>query len=553
MLDIFTNRVRGNGPIQAVPHTRVAREEARVSARERLAAAVALFLVLITVIFIVGPEYAQARLYADALNYWIMAEAIVRSGSPNVSLLDGVPPEVYAPVVSYLRAPIFWLTQDTAIRLAAIQLQNAFFLTLFATLSSIYLQWRGTSRKWLIFSPFLFCAIATPWPQNVLFLLSDTTFACLTMAALVLYMRSWRQRRFAALTVCGFVICLILAILAKFTAIAVLAYALVDLALRPKGQLRRQWVVLLGALGAAAVLVVFGTPYAAHYVASGLHKISPHAPLWTLATASLNFISSTIPSLIVPNYIFVYLHNDIANVATPELLHRKEVVWLLIGTLISALILRGAIRLRREALPEVAALLVCSPVFALIFGSALRYTAVFQAFFIRFFENGIGDLLESAEAKKIIPVLRFLGGLSIAIFVLGSAWQISRLWQASRQANTIYAAEERVLRAIAKQNDPVFVPYAYSARWVALLKLHGVTTSRAADMLAAGKRAYVIEDCERQYCAGVAAFRKTFSSEMKARCGKIDLVPVAQLAGGHMHALIQEVKSAGPCTSKHAR
>lgn len=462
----------------------------------------------------VSPGVVFAKLQSDAAVYLVQAKHLWTNGTAwNFPLGEGLPPIVYSPIPAVLRASLFGLTDNAAVLVRLIQLQNVAVLLLLALVSRHYLRLRlAPELQGWSYTPFAYIPITyNPWVLNTLLPLGDHLYALMTMGAMVALLRSEQTAPVAPTSVSQRLLGIALTAIAtfqKFTGISLLAFTA-----RLWFKRTHAWRWIAAAAVVEGFVLVAGRTLFGVYVHTGVtHYFSGRSSLSILIDSVTNLVVAAIPNQILPNFSYLVSRDFTASHAvTADSLTTHNMPWIVIGAALTSIVLHGAYRERLRLQPEILLLLVCVPVYAAATNSTSRYLCSVQPVFWTLFLSGARPLWHTLQARRrlLMPV----GGVVALIYSALVMANISRSFTAAPHAEpailpgfmrslgeSFQSAQHQLLLMSRQDPDATFVLLDDEIRWYALADVRYISPAVAHEHLCRGMSVFTVFACDARNC-----------------------------------------------------
>jgi hypothetical protein len=389
--------------------------------------------IMVAGIVLVDPAFFYPRLQTDPLNYYLKADALVRTGSTSAKWAVNLGYFPYAAMPGVLRVPALLMFTEFDDQLRAMQVLNIPILGSVAVMSAYILSWllpRDKHRVAIIFA-FAFTLLSPVWIANVFLPLADAPYAAFTLAAILLTISivcSPTPVRRRPLAVATLVLLFAIAFAIRFTAPALIAFGgILAMGRWNFSHVRSRAGILIGVAGLAFLTLLVRLNASAifgRYFSEPLAFVRKGDKPGML----LNLFGVALPSEVVPNFVSGYLHPPIeAHFHTKFFISPRDTIWLLIGLAIGAIIVAGIWSARKKLLPEIVYFLLPLPVLALMLPSTTRYVMTYQPFVWLFFYAGV---LSVAARVKVVHALVRNAKTVAAILLLAFAGTVGlRVWR----------------------------------------------------------------------------------------------------------------------------
>ncbi len=351
--------------------------------------------IMLFAIFFVDPAFFYPRLQTDPLNYYLKASALVNSGTTEARWAVNQNPFAYAAMPGILRAPVLFFFRDFDDQLRGMQILNIPILASLAVMSAYIASWTQPARRhWMVIVfAFAFILLSPTWIANIFLPLADAPFAAFTIGAILVSMSlicspAPFSRRPGMLVL--FAVLFIVASSLRFTGPAVLAFAAALATGRwnvKHVSRRKMTLVWAGTFLTVGALIAFNLQaILGRYLVEPLIFIVRGDKIGMI----LNVLAVALPSQVVPTFQLGFVHPPNSGLFAMNFASTvPDAVWMLVGFSISAVIIVGALQVRRMLLPEIVYLLVPLPVLGLMMPSTARYMTSFQPFIWIFFYMGM--------------------------------------------------------------------------------------------------------------------------------------------------------------------
>lgn len=387
----------------------------------------AFVIITLTLLFSVDATFFYPRIETDQLLYLLKAKSFVETGSAAASMTVNSRPFPYASMPGLLRAPFLYLFTDFDSQLRGIQVMNVLVTAITGAMSAFILSWTlpRPAHRWAIAFTFGFMIASPDWVANLLVPMTDTPYAALTLACIIIAAMTLTSKRrlaehrgwitlFAVLFATAFFVRLTAPVLLLYTGI--LAWQRWRLQRVP-----RRFIV--AALLASLALVVPLTLLASDAIL-GRYLWEPltFAKNVQVIPVTLYLLASAIPSQIVPVFNIGFEVTPLTSRYSPVLATTpRDMLWTAVGLGMSAIVIRGIFALRRRFLPELLYFLAALPVLAVMTLSTVRYLMTYQPIIWAFFFTGIASIFAPVTRRLPRLQLRLLAGAAAVAAVAGVA------------------------------------------------------------------------------------------------------------------------------------
>ena len=369
--------------------------------------------VMLAAVFSVDPAYNYPRLITDQLLYYMKAISFVADGNTTAQTAINAKPFIYAATPGLLRAPFIAAFSEFDDQLRAIQVSNIALAIILGGMSAYIVSWVLPRRLHWIGVCFSFATLLLNpvWVTNILSPLADLPYAVASLGGLIVLNRmalgAEADRRSLALKIL-FAFLFIVAFGCRYTAPVLFLYGWV---------LFRQQRAGRGIDGASVRYVLLGVGLLALLVAMDIHTIVSGylwQPFQFLINSNksgivLNTLAVAVPSQIIPGLILLYREPP-ASLYRPVFgTNPADMVLVVAGLLITALVVYGMWRGRRSFKAEILYVAMPLPLIASMIPSTARYLLSYQPLIWLFLYLGISHL-----ALSSVPSRRWLTGLTTA-------------------------------------------------------------------------------------------------------------------------------------------
>ena len=520
-------------------------------------------LLVAAVIIFVDESYFYGRVQTDALMYYLKGRAFAETGGTAARFAVNMEPFVYPSMPGILRAPFIRALSNFDDQLRAIQLANVVIIDAVALMSAYMLSW-VVPRKWhptaIAFS-FVFALMAPWWMQNVFLPLTDAPYGALSLASVLIAIRivtSSRPYRGEKTLVIAFALVFTCAFAMRYTEPAVLV--LVAALMRGRDS---KWDVSRLALSGMLVMVIvsIGVLIALNretIFGKYLVEISAFFRRGEKQSMFLNLFCLAIPQQIVPAFDLGFSNPPISHLYRGRFAGSSgDVIWSVVGLLLSAVVVAGVWRSRKRLAPEILMLLAVLPVLVVMMPSTPRYLMTYQAFvWIWFFEGTralaetipVGLRRRSRNFVLVIVAVALLAGLTLGLKSRGAF--SGRRFSASpfdvasyvRGETETYRPLERFLATLPKDRSILVTLNPNLARWQAISRLDYYYADSAVATVAGAKDMYLVLDCgSTDTCETFLRGEKKMVSAL-AEYGSFSYQPVFEASASKSRAKVFRVR-----------
>ncbi|MDQ3244723.1 MAG: hypothetical protein M3Q09_13430 [Gemmatimonadota bacterium] len=482
------------------------------------------FVVLMLVgLFALDPAFFYPRLSTDPLLYFMKGMSFAETGRAEARLAVNIPPVHYVSMPGILRAPAFLLFEEFDTRLRAIQVANVFLVALTAAMYAYILSW-AVSRSWhwvAVGFTYTFFVLSPWWITNVLAPLGDAPYSAFSalacIIAVTLLISDTPLRRRGALIALG-VAAFSVAFLIRFTAPALFLFAgtlAIGRAMKQGAPVRR---LIIGAAASVTLLLAL--------IAMNWETLSRRylgEALLFLANSDarsmlLNLFSVAIPAQVLPAFQLGFTAPPLNSLYTIELGSTvRDVMWACCGGAISAILLLGMWRVRRQFLGEVLYVLAPLPVLMLILPSTSRYLMAYQPFIWMFFSAGVAVAIGplTAQLRKSRTAFAIIAALSAAAAmtalranrIAGTenrsalAVSIAEVPEYAVDVATVFSELRVFLETLPRERTLLIGARGTPGRWKAISDIDYYFPDSALTAVAKQRDLYLLDECgTREYC-----------------------------------------------------
>ena len=362
-------------------------------------------VVMLAGVIWLDPAFYYPRLQTDPLLYYLKARSLVETGSTAARMAVNAPPFPYAAMPGVLRAPILLFFADFDDQWRAIQVLNIPIVASVALMSAYIVSWSVPARRhWMAIAfAFAFILLSPMWITNVYSPLADAPYAAFSLLSVLIGIHVICKSSFrkSPVAVALFCVLFIVVFLLRFTGPVLLVFvaALASGRWRRRDlspRVRRALILIPSAALVLLVLLNFQAIFGRYL----------HEPLMFARRAGkmgmfLNLFGVALPDQIVPDFHLALSQPPVVDIFRGEFgASTADMLWTVLGLMLSATLVLGLWRSRSRMLPEVLYVLAPLPILAVMMPSTSRYLMSYQAFFWVFFYEGASEI-----GRRVGPVI----------------------------------------------------------------------------------------------------------------------------------------------------
>jgi hypothetical protein len=505
--------------------------------------AIALFgggfcLIMLAGVIWLDPAFYYPRLQTDPLLYYLKARSLVETGSTAARVAVNAPPFPYAAMPGVLRAPILLAFSEFDDQWRAIQVLNIPIVASVALMSAYIVSWSLPARNhWMgIAFAFVFTLLSPMWITNVYSPLADAPYAAFSLLSVLIaiHVICRSSLRKSPVSVALFCLLFVVVFLLRFTGPVLLVFAATLASgrwrLRDLSPAMRRALILIPAAALVVLVVLNFQAIFGRY----LHEPFVFAQRADKMGMFLNLFGVALPDQIVPDF-----HLALSQPPVVDIFHgkfgesRADMLWTVLGLMLSATLVWGLWRSRARMLPEILYVLAPLPVLALMMPSTSRYLMSYQPFFWVFFYEGASEIGRRVAPAISIPtrsriiivvatavVIAAVGGLRW-YRVVGTGADRSYAVSMNRApayvngVSSTFRSLRNYLETLPKEKTLLIGSPGTTGRWKIIADRSYYMPDSALTSVAANKEVYLVVECgTMEHCQSFSELKSSLQERL---------------------------------------